>query len=499
MNAKQIHFDKASIKHEDIIFRWLAEPHMQEFWDNSQEHKDDILNFIHGRKQHYFYGTTQYWVGYIDDQPFSFILSDQLLSSQNLSDLHRQYLSKVGHTISLDFGIGHTAHLGKGLAAPTLQAFMEFYQSNIDPKADTFCIDPDKNNPRAIRVYEKAGFKMVGNFFPTEGAFKEQLSYLMVKQISSGVQLIKATLDDYPIIQNMARYYVYDRTPFMGWECQKNGTFECIDFKHYFENPNEKAFLVKIGDELAGFVLLDKMQLIKPVDWNMGEFFILAKFQGKGIAYTIVNQVFKEHLGKWSIAVMPENIKAVKFWRKVASEVTDQYDEVFKTGEELKTSENPDPHSMIIFTFKVDEQNLFKDTNSLRFSKTTGFALNELLFLEKDARTFGFEWPNEAMIIQQSIDECREIKEALEKQEERERIQEEIGDLLHSVISLCDFTGFDVEETLAKVNAKFSKRMHAIKKLTYELGLPNLKGQTFELMLDLWRKAKMMSDKEKST
>jgi hypothetical protein len=36
---------------------------MQEFWDNGQEHKDDIINFIHGRKQHYFYGTTQHWGG----------------------------------------------------------------------------------------------------------------------------------------------------------------------------------------------------------------------------------------------------------------------------------------------------------------------------------------------------------------------------------------------------------------------------------------------------
>ena len=42
MNTPQISFEKASIKHQDMIFKWLAEPHMQEFWDNSQEHKDDL-------------------------------------------------------------------------------------------------------------------------------------------------------------------------------------------------------------------------------------------------------------------------------------------------------------------------------------------------------------------------------------------------------------------------------------------------------------------------
>ncbi len=176
-----IHFEKAATQHQDMIFSWLSEPHMQEFWDNSQEHKDDILNFIHGRKQHYFYGTTQYWVGYIDNQPFCFLLSDQMLREQNdLSDLHREYLSKTGHTISLDFGIGNKNFLAKGLAAPTLKAFTEFYKNKIDSNADTFFIDPNTNNPRAFHVYEKAGFKMVGYYYAKQGFFKEEKSCLMV-------------------------------------------------------------------------------------------------------------------------------------------------------------------------------------------------------------------------------------------------------------------------------------------------------------------------------
>ncbi len=173
-------------------------------------------------------------------------------------------------------------------------------------------------------------------------------------QYSEKVQITLATLADYPTIQNMARFYVYDRTAFMGWECPEDGLFECIDFKHYFKNPDEKPYLIRVDGEIAGFVLLDKVQLIDTVDWNMGEFFILAKFQGKGVASTVALEIFKKHQGKWSVAVMPENIRAVKFWRKVASQVSgDSYSEVFKTAEELKTSENPEPYSMIIFTFYI--------------------------------------------------------------------------------------------------------------------------------------------------
>jgi hypothetical protein len=55
-----IHFEKAALKHIDIIFSWLQEKHIQEFWDNSQNHKDDNLNFIYEKPQKYFAGTTKY-------------------------------------------------------------------------------------------------------------------------------------------------------------------------------------------------------------------------------------------------------------------------------------------------------------------------------------------------------------------------------------------------------------------------------------------------------
>lgn len=178
-----IHFEKASQCHQATIFGWLSEPHMMEFWDNSQDHKDDILNFIHGRPQHYFYGTTQYWVGLLNGEAFSFLLSDILKPEQDLLPLQRKHLSTSGNTICLDFGIGNIKHLGKGLAHQTLENFMSFYKSHIDPLADTFFIDPDENNPKAIHVYEKAGFQMVGDYEPTKGAFIGQKSFLMIKRL----------------------------------------------------------------------------------------------------------------------------------------------------------------------------------------------------------------------------------------------------------------------------------------------------------------------------
>lgn len=178
----RISFIKANPMYEELIYSWLAEPHMVEFLDNSQEHKEDISNFIHGRKQTYFAGTTQYWIGSLDDIPYAFILSDILKHGQSdLTDLHIAHMSKTGHNIALDFAIGNKQYLRQGLAAPTLIEFMQFYKDKVDPKVDSFFIDPDENNPRAMTVYEKAGFKRVGEFTATHGAFVGKKDYLMVK------------------------------------------------------------------------------------------------------------------------------------------------------------------------------------------------------------------------------------------------------------------------------------------------------------------------------
>jgi hypothetical protein len=99
-----IYFEKINHQHETIIFSWLTEPHMQEFWDNSQEHKDDIISFINGRitPSNYFNGIFTYWVGIIDNDPFCFILTAEV----NKNDVHPQiwleHISNTGKTYSID-------------------------------------------------------------------------------------------------------------------------------------------------------------------------------------------------------------------------------------------------------------------------------------------------------------------------------------------------------------------------------------------------------------
>ncbi|MFI4937187.1 MAG: GNAT family N-acetyltransferase [Candidatus Berkiellales bacterium] len=159
------------------------------------------------------------------------------------------------------------------------------------------------------------------------------------------LQIIPATLEDYPIIQNMGRFYVYDMSEYMGfepgWEIPSNGLYECIDFKKYWEDPNAFPFLIRYRHELAGFFIVDKKGSDPTIDYNMAQFFILRKFKSKGVGNAIAITCFKKFSGIWEVMVELENTGAYRFWKKIISEFTgNNFTEYTKKILHLKTPKN---------------------------------------------------------------------------------------------------------------------------------------------------------------
>lgn len=164
------------------------------------------------------------------------------------------------------------------------------------------------------------------------------------------ITLTIATQEDKNILQNLGRFYVYEMSRYCGfspnWEVPSNGLFECSDLGSYCEKPDRHAFLVKVDEELAGFVLLNKVGSTSDVDWNIGEFFIVSKFQRKGVGCHVAEQVFNRFPGVWEIPQIPENTAAIEFWDRVVSRYS--HGQFEKT---LKTVPEPKPHPMIILKF----------------------------------------------------------------------------------------------------------------------------------------------------
>lgn len=166
------------------------------------------------------------------------------------------------------------------------------------------------------------------------------------------IKITPATVSDYPMIQNMARFYVYDLSRECGfisndWALPADGLYESFDFKDYFQDDDKRAFLIKYNEEIAGFVLLSQKGLFSKTTWNMGEFFILAKFQRKGIGSHAATQIWNDLPGAWEISVIPENKNAANFWRR---NILNYSGSTFKESTQF-VDYDPDQPQRIVFQF----------------------------------------------------------------------------------------------------------------------------------------------------
>lgn len=112
-----------------------------------------------------------------------------------------------------------------------------------------------------------------------------------------------------------------------------------------------------------------------------------------------------------------------------------------------------------------------------------------LIALENDAADFGFRWENPQQIIDQIRSELDEISVHLHDQD-KTKLKEEIGDLMHAVFSLCIFCQLNPQSTLEESAEKFQIRFNAVKKIAAEYGLTSLNGKSFEELMFFWEKAK---------
>jgi uncharacterized protein YabN with tetrapyrrole methylase and pyrophosphatase domain len=117
--------------------------------------------------------------------------------------------------------------------------------------------------------------------------------------------------------------------------------------------------------------------------------------------------------------------------------------------------------------------------------------LEDIEQLEHEAAVFGLQWETKDQIMAQIRNECIEIEEHLHSSEQRDALQEEVGDLLHAAFSLCVFCNFDPEVTLRKSLDKFEHRLNAMKGIAKEQGLLHLKGKSFDELMQYWEQAKV--------
>jgi len=109
--------------------------------------------------------------------------------------------------------------------------------------------------------------------------------------------------------------------------------------------------------------------------------------------------------------------------------------------------------------------------------------------LQKKAATVGFDWSEAREVLNKVEEELGELRQAMESQGAQEK-QEELGDLLFSIVNLARFLKVDPEEAIAQTNRKFVQRFSYIEDQL------RLRGLSFE-QTDLSEMEKYWQDAKK--
>jgi ATP diphosphatase len=115
---------------------------------------------------------------------------------------------------------------------------------------------------------------------------------------------------------------------------------------------------------------------------------------------------------------------------------------------------------------------------------TTLPALTRAQKLTAKAAKVGFDWPDPSQVIDKIHEELEEVKEA-SSTGRRDRIEDEIGDLLFSVTNLARHYGIDPERALRRTNAKFERRFRAVEEALVKQDR-SLNEASLEEMERLW-------------
>jgi len=121
-------------------------------------------------------------------------------------------------------------------------------------------------------------------------------------------------------------------------------------------------------------------------------------------------------------------------------------------------------------------------------------SLSQAYQLTQRASRVGFDWPNMEGVLKKLDEELGEFREALFLQN-RERIREEMGDLLFVLANVSRFLQINPEEALKKTLEKFISRFQYIEKALHQKGKSLQQSDLIE-MERLWEESKKREQKE---
>jgi len=119
-------------------------------------------------------------------------------------------------------------------------------------------------------------------------------------------------------------------------------------------------------------------------------------------------------------------------------------------------------------------------------------ALHEAHQISSRAARVGFDWPDVEGVFDKLQEEVHELKEVISAQDgdaQRERLEDEIGDMLFCIVNIARYLKIDSESALKRANRKFKTRFRYMEAELAKQGKA-LEQTSLEEMEELWQEAK---------
>ena len=112
--------------------------------------------------------------------------------------------------------------------------------------------------------------------------------------------------------------------------------------------------------------------------------------------------------------------------------------------------------------------------------------------LQEKASKVGFDWEKKEDVWKKVIEEIEEMHKS-EKEESRENLEKEVGDVFFAMVNYSRFLGINPENALRMTNEKFIKRFNYVQKKVKETG-KEINESTLQEMDKYWNESKKFSE-----
>lgn len=180
---------------------------------------------------------------------------------------------------------------------------------------------------------------------------------------------------------------------------------------------------------------------------------------------------------------------------KLVAKLVRRHPHVFPEGslQSERTADNPQSDAQIKASWEaIKQQEKTAAPEHLLDEVPHAFpAITRALKLQKKASKVGFDWPSLAGVVAKIDEELAELKAELTSNDNKQRQQEELGDLLFTIVNLARHLEIDPEAALRGCNTRFYQRFNKVEEQIEQQG--GWTEANTASMEKAWQKAKESS------